>query len=89
MASPTLLLKVKHEVKKAGTTSSFHTWHTFPEKSGKSWSWDQSYTEELSRSECFHRLQPLSFLERKTIDKESEEVTLLVSVRNLLRAAYF
>ena len=25
----------------------------------------------------------------KTIDKESEEVTLIVSVRNLLRAAYF
>ena len=43
----------------------------------------------LSRSESFHRLQPLSFLERKTIDKESEEVTLLVSVRKLLRAAYF
>ncbi len=89
MASPTLLLKVKHEVKKSKTNSSFHTWHTFPEKSGKSWSWDQSYIEELSRSESFHRLQPLSFLERKTIDKESEEVTLLVSVRKLLRAAYF
>ena len=25
----------------------------------------------------------------KTIDKESEEVTLIVSVRNLLRAAFF
>ena len=90
MASPTLLLKVKHEVKKAGTNSSFHTWHTFPEKSGKSWSWSQSYIEDTKQKrECFHRLQPLSFLERKTIDKESEEVTLLVSVRKLLRAAYF
>ena len=72
MASPTLLLKVKHEVKKARPNSSFHTWHTFPEKSGKSWSWDQSYIEDTQQKREFSWAPASFILERKTIDKESE-----------------
>ena len=66
------------------TNSSFHTWHTFPEKSGKSWSWDQSYIEDTQQKREFS-WAPASFIsEMKTIDKER-----LVSVRKLLIAAYF
>ena len=84
MALPTLLLKVKHEVKKARPNSSFHTWHTFPEKSGKSCFWDQSYIEYTQQKGEFS-WAPASFIsEMKTIDKER-----LVSVRKLLIAAYF
>lgn len=66
------------------TNSSFHTWHTFPEKSGKSWSWDQSYIEDTQQKREFS-WAPASFIsEMKTIDKER-----LVFVRKLLRATYF
>lgn len=86
MASPTLLLKVKHEgrtqVSIHGTPSQRNLGRVGP---GTNFL-HRGHSAEVR---VFHGLQPLSFLERKTIDKESEEVTLLVSVRKLLRAAYF
>ena len=89
MASPTLLLKVKHEVKSQRRTQV--SIHGTPSQRnlGRVVSGANLTQRTLSRSESFHGLQSLSFLERKTIDKESEEATLLVSVRKLLRAAYF
>ena len=68
MASQTLLLKVKHEgrthVSIHGTPSQRNLGRVVP---------GANLTQStLSRSESFHGLQSLSFLERKTIDRESE-----------------
>ena len=72
MASPTLLLKVKHEVKSQRRTQV--SIHGTPSQRnlGRVVLGANLTQGTLSRSESFHGLQPLSFLERKTIDKESK-----------------